>query len=151
MPARSDIPVTREERRRRTEAAILDAARQLFAEVGYEKTTIRGVAGRAGVDPALVMQYYGSKDGLFAAAAHAIAERKQVSEVPRDELGLQALKDLFQGFEDEQSRCAHFAVMRSCLTNESARAVMRDEIMAAMADLPPPSDLATAVMSGTTP
>jgi AcrR family transcriptional regulator len=129
VPAGSDIPVTREERRRRTEATILDAARQLFAEVGFEKTTIRGVAGRAGVDPALVMQYYGSKEGLFAAAAHAMADRKKVSEVPREQIASQALKDLFAGFEDEQSRCAHVAVMRSCLTHERARAVMRDEVM----------------------
>jgi AcrR family transcriptional regulator len=98
--------------------------------VGYDKTTIRGVAGRAGVDPALVMQYYGSKDGLFAAAARAIADRKQVDAVPREQLAAQSLTDLFQGFEDEEARCAHLAVMRSCLTNESARAVMRDEIMA---------------------
>jgi AcrR family transcriptional regulator len=129
VPAGSDTPLTREERRRRTEATILDAARQLFAEVGFEKTTIRGVAGRAGVDPALVMQYYGSKEGLFAAAAHAMADRKQVSEVPREQIASQALKDLFGGFEDEHSRCASIAVMRSCLTHERARAVMRDEVM----------------------
>jgi len=129
VPAGSDTPLTREERRRRTEATILDAARQLFAEVGFEKTTIRGVAGRAGVDPALVMQYYGSKDGLFAASMRWYAERKHISEVPREELAAQAVRDLFAGFEDEQSRCASFAVMRSCLTNERARAVMRDEVM----------------------
>lgn len=134
LPAGSDIPEarqSREERRRRTEAAILDAARQLFAEVGFEKTTIRGVAGQAGVDPALVMQYYGSKEGLFAAAAHATVDKRKVTEVPRDQLAAQALKDLFAGFEDEQSRAAHFAVMRSCLTHDRARAVMRDEVMSA--------------------
>jgi AcrR family transcriptional regulator len=129
LPAGSDTPLTRDERRRRTEATILEAARSLFAEVGFERTTIRGVAGRAGVDPALVMQHFGSKDGLFAAAARAVADRKQVSEVPREELARQALKDLFDGFEDEQARCASFAVMRSCLTHERARAVMRDEVM----------------------
>jgi AcrR family transcriptional regulator len=132
VPAGGDVPggrPTREERRRRTEATILDAARSLFAEVGFEKTTIRGVAGRAGVDPALVMQYFGSKDGLFAAAARYFADRRHVDEVPREQLAAQALRDLFVGFEDDQSRAASFAVIRSCLTNESARAVMRDEIM----------------------
>lgn len=61
-------PITRDERRRRSETAILGAARALFAETGFERATIRAVAARAGVDPALVMQYYGSKEGLFAAA-----------------------------------------------------------------------------------
>ncbi|GAA2215062.1 TetR/AcrR family transcriptional regulator [Nonomuraea monospora] len=57
--------VPRAERRRRTEARILDAARALFAELGYERATIRAVAKRAEVDPALVMQYFGSKQELF--------------------------------------------------------------------------------------
>ncbi|WP_049578092.1 TetR/AcrR family transcriptional regulator [Streptomyces sp. SBT349] len=61
--------LTRTERRRQTEARILDSARKLFARLGYERTTIRAVAGDARVDPALVMQYYGSKQKLFARAA----------------------------------------------------------------------------------
>lgn len=132
MPAASDSPdgrLTREERRRRTEAAILDAARALFAEVGFERTTIRGVASRAGVDPALVMQYYGSKDGLFAASARWFADRKSASSASLEDLPAALLADLFAGMEDPDQRCAAEAVLRSCLTNESARAVMRDEVM----------------------
>lgn len=129
MPAGSDSRPSREERRRRSEAAILDAARALFAEVGFERTTIRGVASRAGVDPALVMQYYGSKDGLFAASAHWFAERKELTSATREELPAAALADLLAGMEDPELRCAASAVLRSCLTNESARAVMRDEVM----------------------
>jgi AcrR family transcriptional regulator len=129
MPAGSDSRPTREERRRRTQAAILDAARALFAEVGFERTTIRAVAGRAGVDPALVMQYYGSKDGLFAASAHWFAERKELASATLEELPAAALTDLLAGMEDPEARCAASAVLRSCLTNESARAVMRDQVM----------------------
>jgi AcrR family transcriptional regulator len=129
MTAGSDNRPTREERRRRTEAAILDAARALFAEVGFERTTIRGVASRAGVDPALVMQYYGNKDGLFAASAHWYAERKELASATLDELPAAALADLLSGMEDPELRCAATAVLRSCLTNESARAVMRDQVM----------------------
>jgi len=129
MPAGTDNRPSREERRRRTEAAILDAARALFAEVGFERTTIRAVAGRAGVDPALVMQYYGSKDGLFAASAHWFAERKELASATLEELPAAALTDLLAGMEDPEARCAASAVLRSCLTNESARAVMRDQVM----------------------
>ncbi len=48
--------------------AILAAARKQFAERGYDNATIRGIAAGAGVDPALVHHYYGSKDQLFVAA-----------------------------------------------------------------------------------
>lgn len=48
--------------------AILTAARRQFGEDGFERTTVRSVATEAAVDPAMVMRYYGSKDGLFASA-----------------------------------------------------------------------------------
>ena len=49
--------------------SILAAARELFAAQGYERTTVRDIAARAEIDPALVIRYFGSKDGLFARAA----------------------------------------------------------------------------------
>ncbi|MCV7354083.1 TetR/AcrR family transcriptional regulator [Mycolicibacterium fluoranthenivorans] len=52
-----------------TRAAILAAAQTQFGEQGFERTTIRSVASATGVDPALVMHYFGSKAGLFAAAS----------------------------------------------------------------------------------
>ena len=51
-----------------TRQDILDAARQEFAAAGFDGATIRGIASEAGVDPALVMHYFGSKDQLFAAS-----------------------------------------------------------------------------------
>src|SRR5689334_16457158 len=59
---------TRAEQRRNTEARILDQARRLFAESGYDRTTIRAVATAADVDPGLVMHYFRSKEELFARA-----------------------------------------------------------------------------------
>ena len=59
MPRKSD----------RTRTAILAAARRLFAERGYEATTVRDVATSASIDPAMVIRYFGNKDGLFAQAA----------------------------------------------------------------------------------
>ena len=55
--------------REATAARILAAARSLFAQRGYERTTIRAIATRARVDPSLVMQHYSSKDALFALVA----------------------------------------------------------------------------------
>ena len=121
--------VPREERRRRTEAGILDAARLLFAEQGFERTTIRAVASEAGVDPALVMQYYGNKEGLFAAAARWHVDHKQLSSAALSEIPLTALADLFEGFDDQERRDGALALIRNCLTHAAALQIMRDEVM----------------------
>jgi len=49
---------------------ILSSARELFARNGIDKTTIRAIAAGAGVDPALVHHYFGTKQQLFATAIH---------------------------------------------------------------------------------
>jgi AcrR family transcriptional regulator len=65
------VPPARRPRRGRrpgasgTREAIAEAARRCFGEVGYDRAGIRDVAELAGVDPALVMHYYGSKQKLF--------------------------------------------------------------------------------------
>lgn len=59
---------SRADQRAETSARIVAAAQEEFAAGGWAKATIRGIASRAGVDPALVMQRYGSKEKLFAAA-----------------------------------------------------------------------------------
>lgn len=61
------LPQTR--RAEDSRARILSAARARFAAVGFERTTIRSVAAEARIDPSMVMRYFGSKEGLFAAAA----------------------------------------------------------------------------------
>lgn len=50
-----------------TREAILRAARRQFSELGYDRTTVRGIAAEAGVDPALVAHFYGPKQQLFMA------------------------------------------------------------------------------------
>ena len=124
-----NIAVPRDERRRRTESAILDAARELFAESGFERTTIRGVASRAGIDPALVMQYYGSKEQLFAAAARWHLDHSSVTEASLAELPAAAIRDLVGHFEEAEDRGSAAALLRNCLTHPSAAKVMRDEVM----------------------
>ena len=51
-----------------TRAEILASARELFATRGFGSTSVRAVAAEAGVDPALVHHYFGTKDDLFMAA-----------------------------------------------------------------------------------
>ena len=120
---------SRDERRRRTEANILEAARELFAELGFERTTIRAVAGRAAVDPALVMQYYGSKEQLFAAAARRTKNHQAMLHASREDLPTAALADVFDGMESDADREAISALLRNCLTHPEAARIMRDEVM----------------------
>ena len=61
-----------------TRAALLEAAMVRFTVLGYERTTTRDIAAHAGVNVSLINRYFGSKDGLFAAAmkesAHSIEQ-----------------------------------------------------------------------------
>jgi AcrR family transcriptional regulator len=68
-----------------TRLALLDAARQLFATVGYDATTVRAVADRAGVNQALLFRYFGNKEGLFAEAVLEPA-MGLLADGPRDDL-----------------------------------------------------------------
>jgi AcrR family transcriptional regulator len=125
--AESRIP--RDERRRRTEATILEAARELFATDGFERTTIRAVAARAGVDPALVMQHFGSKEGLFAASTRWSSEHQTILSATSDHLAAAAIDDLLSHFESADDREAAVALMRNCLTHPAALEIMRDQVM----------------------
>ncbi|WP_306749784.1 TetR/AcrR family transcriptional regulator [Saccharothrix yanglingensis] len=51
-----------------TRAALLQAAREVFVERGFEGATVRSIASRAGVDAAMVNHWFGGKEGLFAKA-----------------------------------------------------------------------------------
>ena len=64
----------------RTRELLLDAAGELFAERGYDRTTLREVGERAGVDPAMVARHFGSKVGLYLATLRA----ELGDEVPAD-------------------------------------------------------------------
>jgi AcrR family transcriptional regulator len=105
---------TRAQQRRRTEEGILAAARQMFADVGYDRTTIRAVAAAAGVDAGLVMHYFGSKDLLFARAAAVPAD-----ELPAADGVVESLLASLAGRLDGEP-VASLAVLRSMLTNADA-------------------------------
>jgi AcrR family transcriptional regulator len=136
----SSEPTSREERRRRTEACILQAARRLFAEEGFERATIRAVAGRTGVDPALVMQYFGSKEGLFAAAMKGAHGGGTARTAPREEIPSAVLRDALAKFEETDDREAAVALLRNFLTHPEANRIMRDEVLCSLI-----SDLARTI------
>ena len=113
---------SRAEQRSRTEARILAAASRLFVERGYERTTIRAVAGAAGVDGGLVMHYFGSKQGLFQCVTRA----RPVPELSgsAEQVTEQILARLAESLASEP--VYSLALLRSMLTHPEAAQTLRD-------------------------
>ncbi|MGW1809149.1 TetR/AcrR family transcriptional regulator [Streptomyces sp. NPDC002078] len=124
---------TRTNQARRSDAtrtAILDAARERFAADGYERATIRAIARDAGIDPSMVMRYYGSKEGLFAAAVALDLRLPDLTGMPRDEVG-RALVSHFLGVWEENEELT--AVLRVGATNQAGaermQGIFRDQLL----------------------
>ncbi|MEI8410871.1 MULTISPECIES: TetR/AcrR family transcriptional regulator [unclassified Kribbella] len=124
-----DQKLSRADRRRRTEEAILAAARRQFAETGYERTSIRAIATEAGIDPALVMQLFGNKEGLFTAAATSTVDLRALINATADNLADAAAAHMLAGFEDPDTRAGAEALLRSSLTHPQAGAALREQVM----------------------
>ncbi|MDT0342796.1 TetR/AcrR family transcriptional regulator [Streptomyces litchfieldiae] len=103
--------------------AILEAARARFAEDGYERATIRAIAADAGVDPAMVMRYYGSKAELFTATVRVASDLEDLSTVPRDEVGRRFAGAMLGRWERGENKPEE-AVLRAAPTHpEAARSM----------------------------
>jgi AcrR family transcriptional regulator len=109
-----------------TRSAILEAARKRFAAEGFERTTIRAVASDAGIDPAMVMRYYGSKDGLFAAATDVALHLPDLTEVHRTGLGDALIRHWVELWEGGLSDELMIVLLRSSITNEDAAQRLRE-------------------------
>ena len=101
-----------------TRERILVSARELFARNGIDKTSIRAVAAAAGVDPALVHHYYGTKQQLFAAAIHVPIDPMDVigpiRETPVAEIGYMLPRLLLPLWDSEVGK-GFIATIRSLL------------------------------------
>jgi AcrR family transcriptional regulator len=105
-----------------TKAVILAAAKQRFAESGYERATIRAIAADANIDPSMVMRYFGNKDQLFAAAADFDLQIPDLSGVERKELGARLVAHFLDRWERDE---ALVVLLRSSTTNDEAAQRMR--------------------------
>ncbi|WP_206340059.1 TetR family transcriptional regulator [Blastococcus litoris] len=112
-----------------TRDAVLSAAREAFAERGFDGATIRGIAGAAGVDPALVHHYFGNKDKLFLAAIEAPANPAdllpEVLAGGRDHLGENVVRLLLRVW-DGPMRPAALALVRSAVAHEWTAKLLRE-------------------------
>jgi AcrR family transcriptional regulator len=122
----------------RTREAILDAARRSFAEHGYDRATIRGIAAGAGVNPALVHHFYGTKEGLFAVAmrlpvlpseiiARAFgAARERLGDDFEAHLGEVLIGTMLRAWDVAEIRTAFLGLLRTAATTDQGLAMLRE-------------------------
>jgi AcrR family transcriptional regulator len=108
-----------------TRRTILHAARDIFATRGYEQTTIRAVAARAGIDASMVMRYFGSKAGLFTAAATMSVEPPDLRSVPADRRGEAFVRHFVSRWEDNLSGDSTVILMRTAVADPAVTAKMQ--------------------------
>jgi AcrR family transcriptional regulator len=115
-----------------TREAILDAARQAFAEQGYQQATIRGVAELAGVDPALVHHYFGTKQDLFVAAVefpiNPVERLTAVLAEDRERVGERMIGVFLSIWDHAANASPLLALVRSAVGDEHAAAMLREFI-----------------------
>jgi AcrR family transcriptional regulator len=115
-----------------TREAIAEAARRNFGELGYERTTIRAIAGDAGVDPALVVHFFGSKQQLFLSVMDLPFPPEEV--LPkilagdRDRVGERLSRFIVGVLEDPTSRTVLTGMVRAAASEPEAARMLRELI-----------------------
>lgn len=116
-----------------TRGTVLSAARTSFADRGFERTTIRGVAADAGVAPGMVHHFFGSKEELFLAALEVPFDPRvvlrPVAEGPPEEVGRRLAGVMVTIWEDEARREPLLALLRSAMTSKAVAAMLRDGLL----------------------
>lgn len=131
-----------------TRGEIIAAARTIFAEKGFDKATIRGIARAAGVDPALVHHYFETKEGVFVAAMRLPADPSVALPLvlagPRDQVGERLARFILTLTSDAQRREPVMAMIRTAMSNEQATVMIREFVgeallgrIATTLDVPP--------------
>ncbi len=113
-----------------TREAILAAARDAFADRGYDRTSIRGVATAAKVDPALVHHYFGNKDQLFLAAMESPIDPGELisellSEGSADDLGERLVRTFLKVWDGPAGKPAA-AMIRTMVSREWSARLLRE-------------------------
>jgi AcrR family transcriptional regulator len=119
-----------------TREAILAAARESFTAAGYDGASIRNIAERASVDPALVHHYYGSKRELFIAAIElpldvtVVLDRVLAGE--RDRVGERIVGMMLSVWDSQVDRSPLIALVRSAVSDERAARMLREFLVSAL-------------------
>ncbi|HEX9327020.1 MAG TPA: TetR family transcriptional regulator [Reyranella sp.] len=145
MPDRPAQVPAKTAKSQRTRAAILQAAQALFATQGYERTTVRDVAARAAIDPAMVMRYFGSKEGLFAAATAFGLGLPDLTQVARPRIGTTLVAHFVDVWEGPRSNGSLISLLRAAASSDAAaaavRAIFGGQVVPMLARVVPPAEL----------
>ncbi|MFX0574016.1 TetR family transcriptional regulator [Nocardia nepalensis] len=127
-----------------TRAAILAAARARFAAEGFAKATIRAIAADAAIDPSMVMRYFGSKDGLFAAAVDVRLDLPDLAAADPDALGELLVRRFLAIWEDRPDNKVLVILLRSSITDEAVsqrfRQIFAEQVLPAVLRFGDPAD-----------
>src|SRR5215469_8689469 len=119
-----------------TRDVILAVARRQFATRGYDATSLRAIAGEAKVDPALLIHYFRSKEGLFVAATGLPAGMPEMfgslATLPIPEAAEALIRMYLKTIDSDKSRNALLALVRSAVSNDQAAAMFREFVTAAL-------------------
>lgn len=127
----------------RTRAAIVEAAREIFAEQGYEGTTVRAIAERAVIDPAMIIRYFGGKDGLFAVASKVELGLQNINFGTAGSSGAAIVRHFLDLWEGKGQAMGLVILLRAAATNDSAadriREIFAEQVLPAAERLGDPS------------
>ena len=119
------MPPRKIEKSEKTRASIAEAARRLFAEQGYDRTTIRDVATAARIDPALVMRYFGSKDELFSLVAAPSLGLPDLTDIDQTKIGETLVGHFLDLWEGKGSASGLPVLLRSAASNDAAAQLLQ--------------------------
>jgi AcrR family transcriptional regulator len=113
-----------------TRGAIVRAARRQFAELGYDRTTMRSIAGEAGVDPALVIRFFTSKQQLFLRLNElpfdAAAIIPELVSGPRGKVGERLARFIVGMLETQDGRARITSMVRAAAAEPAAADLLRE-------------------------
>jgi len=129
-------PATRRTGRRagspETREQIAAAARSSFAELGYERTTFRGIAAEAGVDPALVVHFFGTKEKLFLDVMQLPPQVSEaighIADGPRRQMGRRLAELVVGALENPATRPIVIGRVRCASSHPDAAALVRETV-----------------------
>lgn len=104
----------------KTRHAILEAAQKLFYEKGYDGASVRQIAKEVPIDPAMIMRYFGSKDGLFSAAVVIDLKLPDPNSIPREKAGEGLVRHFLNFWEGDRSAIGLPILLRSAVSNQDA-------------------------------
>lgn len=119
----------------------------MFAEHGYEGTTVRAIAERASIDPSMIIRYFGGKDGLFSLASKVelgLPDFDPAAPVP---VGAMLAGHFLELWEGSGKGMGLVILLRAAATNEAAaeriRTIFREEVLPAAARFGDPATAET--------